>query len=154
MPAFFTNIQRRAFSNFLSQPRLSGFTLAQDLWEAWLTCTRIVSSLGKAVSKVPLGNANRRMPARGSCPQGKQQRPTWRRPGSSQPASQSLEVRLLSMEHLVNFQSENCAHINTLSITRASGRRQRAFHGKGRGKKGGGNTWTKPLRRLCPVSSA
>lgn len=73
--------------------------------------------------------------SQGQLPQGKQQRPTWRRPGNSQLASQGLEVRLLPMEHLVNFQSENCAHINTLSITRASGRRQRAFHGKGRGKK-------------------
>jgi hypothetical protein len=72
---------------------------------------------------------------------------TWEQPAR-------VEVRLLSMEHLINFQSENCTHINTKSITRASGRRQRAFHGKGRKKKGGGNTWTVPLRRSCPASFA
>lgn len=112
---------------------LPAFTMAQDLCEAQLTCTRIVPILGKAALKVPLGKANRRMPARGSCPQRMQQRPTWRKCGSSQ--LHGTEGRTLLTEHLINFQFENCTHINTQSMTRASSRRQRAFHGKGRGKK-------------------
>lgn len=71
------------------------------------------------------------MPARGSCPQKKQQRPTWRKPGGSQP--HRTEGRPLLMEHFIHFQSENCTHINTQPMTRASGRKQRAFHGNGGG---------------------
>lgn len=88
------------------------------------------------------------MPPRGSCPQRKQQRPIWRKPGSSQP--HRTEGRPLLMEHLIHFQFENCTHINTQPITRASSRGQRAFHGNGGEGGGSRKHLDKTLEELVP----
>lgn len=105
--------------SFLPQPRLPGFTMAQDLWEAQLTCTRIVPSLGKAAFKVPLGE-----PIDRCQPGAAAHRESSKDPHGGELGEPDDRVggRLLSIEHLINFQPESCTHINTQSITRASGK--------------------------------